>query len=57
APGAGTDGSVDVTVSTATWLRFDWDGDTVHDNHPSGRASFGIYKGNPRLIYLNEVVP
>jgi uncharacterized repeat protein (TIGR01451 family) len=57
APGAGNDGSVDVTVSTDAWLRFDWDGDTVHDNHPSARASFGIYKGNPRLIYLQEVVP
>lgn len=55
-PGAGNDGSVDVTLPIASWLRFDWDGNGAHDNNPAARASFGIYKGNPRLIYRREVI-
>lgn len=55
-PGVGNDGSVGVTLPTNPWLRFDWDGNGVHDSHPSARASFGIYKGNPRLIYRREVI-
>lgn len=55
-PGAGNDGSVDVTLPIDSWLRFDWDGNGAHDNNPAARASFGIYKGNPRLIYRREVI-
>lgn len=55
-PGAGNDGSVDITLPVNSWLRYDWDGNGVHDNNPSARASFGIYKGNPRLIYRREVI-
>ncbi len=55
------DGSVDVTVDLSTTgtnhphLQFDWDGDGNHDNDPLGRATFGIYKGNTRHIYLREL--
>jgi MSHA biogenesis protein MshQ len=57
APGAGNDGSVDVTLLTDSWLRFDWDGNVgTPDSNPKARASFGIYKGNPRMIYLREVI-
>lgn len=56
APGAGNDGSVDVTadLSALSWLRYDWDGDGAYDDDPRGRATFGIYKGSPRRIYLRE---
>jgi len=58
APGDGGDGWVDLRANLAAmpWLRFDWDGNGVHDNDPAARASFGIYKGRPRLIYQREVV-
>jgi MSHA biogenesis protein MshQ len=54
APGAGNDGSVDVTanLSSKTWLRFDWNGAGEVD--PTGRATFGLYRGSPRHIYLRE---
>lgn len=62
APGSGGDGYVDVsTRDPATglsplpaYLKFDWDGDGVHDNDPQGRATFGIHKGSPRHIYRRE---
>ncbi|BCR06394.1 hypothetical protein DESUT3_34630 [Desulfuromonas versatilis] len=58
APGSGGDGYVDLgaDLSSLFWLRYDWDGDGSHDDGPSSRASFGIYKGNSRLIYLRESV-
>lgn len=56
APGDGGDGYVNISASLTgvDWLRFDWDGDGVNDNDPSARATFGIYKGSPRNIYLRE---
>lgn len=56
APGTGNDGSVDVRLPVDFWLRYDWDGDGSHDNDPSARASFGIFKGNSRMIYWGERV-
>jgi MSHA biogenesis protein MshQ len=55
APDVGGEGYVDVSanLSTKTWLRFDWDG-SGSDDDPTGKATFGIYKGNPRHIYLRE---
>lgn len=62
APGDGNDGSTDVTLdlSQATganmgWLQFDWDGDGTNDN-PTANATFGIFSGNQRLIYMRESI-
>lgn len=57
APGGGNDGEVDVLGqgSIPAYLLYDWDGDGVHDNPPSARATFGIYSGPPRRIYLREI--
>lgn len=54
APGAGNDGSVDIStnLSTKPWLRFDWNG--TGDTDPTGRATFGLYRGSPRHIYLRQ---
>ncbi|GAB4350642.1 MAG: hypothetical protein Kow006_13610 [Gammaproteobacteria bacterium] len=57
APGAGNQGEVDVVGqgTLPTHLLFDWDGDGNHDNPPAGHATFGIFSGSPRRIYLREV--
>ncbi|MEK7795238.1 MAG: DUF6701 domain-containing protein, partial [Candidatus Hydrogenedentota bacterium] len=54
APGLGGYGYVDVTVdlSATSWLRFDWNG--TGDVDPTGRATFGLYRGSPKHIYLRQ---
>ena len=42
-----------MSLSGATWLRYDWDGDSTLDD-PVGRATFGLFRGSPRNIYLQE---
>lgn len=55
APGAGNTGTEDVTgTGTDAWLQYDWDGDGSHDNNPAARATFGLYQGNERVIYIRE---
>lgn len=46
APGAGNDGSVDIKLSGAGWPT--WLPSTT------GKATFGIYKGNSKFIYIRE---
>jgi hypothetical protein len=46
APGAGNDGSVDVALNGGGWPA--WLPSTT------GRATFGIYKGNSKFIYIRE---
>jgi MSHA biogenesis protein MshQ len=63
APGAGNTGYIEIQpdLSTATgadlpWLLFDWDGDAgTADEAPLGRATFGIFGGNPQQIYMQEL--
>ncbi|MEZ5614910.1 MAG: LamG domain-containing protein [Rhodocyclaceae bacterium] len=62
-PGLNNQGSVDVTVDLAArpWLRGRWndaadtdaDANTMHDDDPVARATFGIYRD--RLIYRREI--
>jgi len=54
APSQGGDGYVDITadLSAKTWLRFDWNG--TGDVDPTGRATFGLYRGSPSHIYLRQ---
>jgi MSHA biogenesis protein MshQ len=47
APGAGNDGSVDVSLNGGGWPA--WLPSTT------GRATFGIYKGNSKFIYIREL--
>ena len=60
APGEGNTGYINVTPDLSAtgedlpWLQFDWNGDGT-DEDPTGRATFGIYPGNPQQIYLQEV--
>ena len=57
APGSGNTGYINIygQFSALPWLLFDWDNDGAHDDAPSARATFGLYKGNNRQIYLREM--
>ncbi|MGE4491833.1 MAG: DUF6701 domain-containing protein, partial [Syntrophotalea sp.] len=54
APGSNGYIQVRADLSLLPWLRYDWDGDGAHDDDPAARASFGIYKGRPAVIYMRE---
>ena len=55
APGSGNDGFFDITYTAPNWLRFDWNAAIAGEESPSGRVTFGIYKGNNSQIFLREV--
>lgn len=70
APGAGNEGSVNLLANTISdWLTYSWNVDCDNadgDNDittgidaglcgPSGVASFGLYRGDDRVIYWREV--
>lgn len=63
APGAGNTGYVEMTpdLSLATgaslpWLTFDWDANpATGETGPTARATFGVFSGNQRQIYIREV--
>ena len=59
APGTGNDGndgSVQVELGgVAAWLLTDENGDGVFDETPSARGSFGMYRGDDRMLFWQEV--
>ena len=57
APGEDNIGHIDITadLSSMPWLQFDWNGNGSHGDNPTGRASFGIFKGSEKLIFRREV--
>jgi len=59
APGAGNQGTVNVEYDIYDWLKYDWDWNGVDakefDENPSAVATFGLFRGNDRIIYQREV--
>lgn len=54
-PGAPNRGDVRATFAVPMWLTDDFDDDGTLDD-PSGLATFGVYRGNDRIIYWQEVL-
>ncbi len=55
APGAGYTGNMDINGTVGTvpvWLQYNWTGSGL--SNPSGRASFGLFRGDDRIIYWRE---
>jgi hypothetical protein len=56
APGAGNQGKIGVSYNASDWLRYDWNPDDDDDNeNPTATATFGLFRGNDRIIYQREV--
>ncbi|MDF1588374.1 MAG: PA14 domain-containing protein [Gammaproteobacteria bacterium] len=58
APGEDNEGYVDIRSQlsiTAPWLLGDYDNDGHYDDNPTGRASFGLFKGSDNIIFRREV--
>ncbi len=61
APGAGKTGYIDVTPDLkkndfgVPWLQYDWNSTIPGLENPTGRATFGIYNGNPPQIYIRQI--
>ncbi len=46
---------INLDVSGADYLQFDWNNDGNHDNNPpTARATFGSFRGDDRIIYWQE---
>lgn len=50
APGVGNQGQIGVIYEAYDWLKHDWDNDGSYDD-PSAVATFGVFRGNDRVIY------
>jgi hypothetical protein len=59
ATGAGNQGQIGVEYDIYTWLKYDWDWNGVaakdFSDNPSAKATFGLFRGNDRIIYQREV--
>jgi MSHA biogenesis protein MshQ len=55
APGAENRGDVIATFAVPLWLQGDFNDDGSLED-PSSRATFGVYRGNDRIIYWQEVL-
>lgn len=49
-----TRGNVTVTMQAPTWLTFDWNDDNTLES-PSALATFGLFRGNDRIIQWREI--
>lgn len=59
APGIDNTGVLVYTLNLLAaypWLQYDWDNNGTHDNNPSATATFGIYRGNDRIINWREII-
>lgn len=59
APGERGFADIRPLLSGSPWLQFDWPHDPsgldgIPNDDPNGRGSFGIFKGNTRIIYQHE---
>lgn len=54
-PGDGNQGQMGVSYDAYDWLKYDWNNDGTYDEDPSAIISFGLYKGDDRLLHWREV--
>ncbi|MBL4822842.1 MAG: hypothetical protein JKX90_04870 [Colwellia sp.] len=59
ATGAGNQGKVKIIYTVPAWLQYHWTWNGVEvkvfDQNPTATATFGLFRGNDRIIYQREV--
>jgi hypothetical protein len=50
----GVRGEIGVSYDTYDWLKYDWSDNGAYDENPSAIATFGLFRGNDRVIYSRE---
>ncbi|WP_206485136.1 DUF6701 domain-containing protein [Thalassotalea sp. G2M2-11] len=48
-------GTLKFEYDVPKWLKYDWQGDGDYDENPSATISFGLFRGNDRIISWREV--
>jgi len=48
-------GSLELEYQVPPWLQYDWNNDTNFNNNPTAKLTFGIFRGNDRIIYQREI--
>ncbi|TPH17795.1 LamG domain-containing protein [Litorilituus lipolyticus] len=54
-PPVNRQGALRVEYEVPPWLKFDWTGDGNFIDNPNATLTFGLYRGNDRIIYQREV--
>lgn len=52
--GVPNNGTVTVTATVPSWLKFDWNTSAAGEENPSGIATFGIFQGESKRIFQTE---
>ena len=55
APGTGNQGQLGVLYAAYDWFKYDWDNEGTYDDDPSAVATFGVFRGNDRIIQWREI--
>jgi len=54
-PGQGNQGGLQLEYQVPSWLQYDWVTPDSFTANPTAILSFGLYRGNDRIIYWREV--
>ena len=55
APGAGNTGALEFEYEVPDWLKSDWVTDNDFSANPTATMSFGLFRGNDRIIHWREL--
>lgn len=55
APGTGNQGQLGVLYAAYDWFKYDWDNEGIYDDDPSAVVTFGVFRGNDRIIQWREI--
>lgn len=55
APGITRQGALQLEYQVPPWFQYDWSDDTLYTENPRASLTFGLFRGNDRIIYQREI--